>query len=41
MGNSAAAFFMVHTNRTKKVFKALIDKWEGILVSDNYGVYRN
>ena len=41
MGNSAAAFFMVHTKRNKKAFKDLIDKWEGILVSDNYGVYRN
>ena len=41
MGNSAAAFFMVHANRNKKAFKSLIDKWEGILVSDNYGVYRN
>lgn len=35
MGNFAAAFFMIHTNRNKKAFKALIDKWEGILVSDN------
>jgi transposase len=41
MGNSAAAFFLVHTKRNKKAFKDLIDKWEGILVSDNYGVYRN
>lgn len=40
MGNFAVAFFMVHTNRNKEAFKALIDKWEGILVSDNYGVYR-
>jgi transposase len=37
--NNKAAFFRIHANRNKKAFKALIGKWEGILVSDNYGVY--
>lgn len=38
--NNQVAFFMVHARRTKEAFKALIDKWEGILVSDDYGTYR-
>ena len=41
MANGLAAFFMVHSNRSRKAFEALIDNWRGILVSDNYGVYRN
>jgi len=32
---------MVHARRTKEAFKELIDRWEGILVSDDYGTYRN
>jgi transposase len=39
MVNTAVAFFMVHPNRSKDAFMALIDDWKGILVSDNYGVY--
>lgn len=39
MVNTAVAFFMVHPNRSKDAFMALIDDWNGILVSDNYGVY--
>lgn len=39
MVNTAVAFFMVHPNRSKQAFMALIDDWKGILVSDNYGVY--
>jgi len=39
MVNVAVAFFMVHPNRSKKAFLELIDDWNGILVSDNYGVY--
>jgi transposase len=41
MTNCLAAFFIVHSNRSQKAFEALIDNWRGILVSDNYGVYRN
>jgi transposase len=41
MTNSKAAFFMVHPHRSKMAFEALIENWRGILVSDNYGVYRN
>jgi transposase len=41
MTNCLAAFFMVHSNRSRKAFEALIADWRGILVSDNYVVYRN
>ncbi len=30
---------MIHKNRSKVAFQALVQDWEGILVSDNYGVY--
>jgi len=39
MVNTAVAYFMVHPNRSKDAFMALIEDWNGILVSDNYGVY--
>ena len=37
--NKKAAFFKIHTNRNAEAFKALIGRWAGILVSDNYAVY--
>jgi transposase len=40
MCNSAAAFFMLHRNRSKAAFRALIQEWQGILVSDDYSVYQ-
>ncbi len=39
MVNSTVAYFMIHKNRSKVAFLALVQDWEGILVSDNYGVY--
>jgi len=39
MVNSSVAFFMIHKNRSKEAFLALIQDWAGILVSDNYGTY--
>jgi len=41
MTQPKAAFLMVHPHRSKKAFEALIENWRGILVSDNYGVYRD
>jgi transposase len=41
MTNCLAAFFIVHSNRSRKAFEALIENWTGILVSDNYPLYRN
>lgn len=40
MASSAVAFFMIHSNRSMEAFKSLVKDWEGILVSDGYGVYR-
>ena len=40
MVSASVAFFMIHPNRSKKAFLALIDDWAGILVSDGYGVYK-
>ena len=37
MTNTMVAFFMIHPNRSKEAFKALIGDWVGILVSDGYG----
>jgi transposase len=30
---------MIHSNRSKAAFKALIKEWDGILVSDGYRLY--
>lgn len=40
MVSTSVAFFMIHPNRSKEAFLALIRDWEGILVSDGYGVYK-
>lgn len=39
MANSTVALFMIHANRFREAFQALIRGWEGILVSDGHGVY--
>lgn len=40
MCNETAAFFMLHNKRSKAAFQALIRDWQGILVSDGYGLYQ-
>jgi transposase len=40
MANQAAAFFRLLPGRARKDFEALIDTWKGVLVSDDYGLYR-
>ncbi|WP_300465591.1 IS66 family transposase [Desulfobacula sp.] len=40
MVNSTVAYFMIHKNRSKQAFLDLVQDWDGILVSDNYGVYQ-
>jgi len=40
MANTVVVFFMIHANRSKEAFNQLIDTWSGILVSDDYGLYR-
>ena len=41
MVSERVAFYMIHSHRSKAAFAALIDDWEGILVSDGYGVYQS
>jgi transposase len=41
MASDTVAFYMIHPHRSKAAFVALIDDWEGILVSDGYGVYQS
>lgn len=40
MTNETIAFFKIHENRSKEAFQTLIEDWNGILVSDGYGLYR-
>ena len=40
MVNSQVAFFKIHQERSKKAFLALIENWQGILISDGYNVYQ-
>jgi len=40
MANPKVAFFMIHKNRSYDAFCQLVDAWEGILVSDDYALYR-
>jgi len=37
--SAKVAYFMIHKNRSKEAFKALIKDWAGILVSDGYRLY--
>jgi transposase len=40
MASPEVAFYRIDPSRSKEAFFALIDDWEGILVSDGYGVYQ-
>ena len=40
LASSTVSFFMIHANRSSIAFQQLIEDWRGILVSDDYGVYR-
>lgn len=41
MVNDQVAFYRIDPHRSKKAFEQLIQDWEGILVSDSYGLYRS
>ena len=41
LGNRTAAYFQIRPRRTKEDFLELIGAWRGILVSDDYGCYRD
>jgi transposase len=39
MASDTVAFSMIQPHRSKEAFAARIDDWEGLLVSEGYGVY--
>lgn len=41
MVTATVALYLVHPKRSGKALKALIKDWQGILVSDNFSVYKN
>ncbi len=41
MVSKNVSFFLIHPNRSQKAFETLIEDWNGILISDDYGVYKN
>jgi len=40
MANQTVAFFRLLPGRSRKDFEALIGTWSGVLISDDYGLYR-
>lgn len=40
MVNERVAFYRIDPHRSKEAFEKLVRDWEGILVSDGYGLYR-
>lgn len=41
LSTDTVSFYLIHPHRSKEAFLALIEEWQGILVSDGYGVYQN
>ena len=41
LGNIFLVFFMVQVHRDREAFLNLIKEWKGILISDDYGIYRS
>jgi transposase len=41
MVRDTVAFYMLHPHRSQEALAALIDDWEGLLVSAGYGVYQS
>ena len=41
MVTAGVALYLVHPRRSREAFNELIHQWQGILVSDNYSVYKN
>ena len=41
MVTDTVAYYRIDLHRSKEAFLALIDEWQGILVSDGYGVYQD
>src|SRR5688572_2992510 len=40
MATDTVSLYLIHPNRSKEAFFDLIEDWEGLLVSDGYGVYQ-
>jgi transposase len=40
LSTDTASLYLIHPNRSKDAFLALIEDWQGLLVSDGYGVYQ-
>ena len=41
MATETVSLYLIHPHRSKDAFFALIEDWQGILVSDGYGVYQD
>ena len=41
MTTETVSLYLIHPHRSKEAFRALIEDWQGILVSDGYGVYQD
>ena len=41
MATTSVALFLIHPKRSRDAFNELILRWQGILVSDNFNVYKN
>jgi len=41
LSTDTVSLYLIHPNRSNEAFAALIEDWQGILVSDGYGVYQN
>ena len=41
MSSSVAVFFNIHMHRSREAFNELIGSWSGILISDDYTLYRS
>jgi transposase len=41
MVTERVSVYLIHPHRSKDAFLTLIDDWQGLLVSDGYGVYQN
>ena len=41
LSTDTVSLYLIHPNRSKEAFTALIEEWRGILVSDGYGVYQD
>lgn len=40
LSTDTVSLYLIHPTRSKEAFAALIEVWQGILVSDGYGVYQ-